>query len=299
MSQSNRPSGIYPMLYAFFAKDGKLDRTAMHAQVNACVANDAHGIAVLGLATEVAKLTESERYLVVEWVAEDLAGRLPLAVTVFGDSVEKQVDFARHARRCGAAWVILQPPRVGVAGDAELVAFFGHVMVQLDMPVAVQNAPEYIGIGLTDDGITALASEHPNFTVLKGEGPVLSIQRIIERNGDRLAVFNGRAGLELTDNLRAGCAGIIPGLDSFDFQARCFDAMRSGDEVQAYTLYARALPAIVFAMQSIDHLVCYGKRIAAKRLGIENVYDRSPGIVPSPFGLECVQRHAALLGPLR
>ncbi len=299
MNQTDRPSGIYPMLYAFFNKHGALDRAAIRAQVKASTANDAHGVAVLGLATEVAKLTESERHQIVEWVSEDLSGKLPLAVTIFGDSIEKQVDFARHARRCGADWVILQPPRTGAAGDDELVQFFGRVMEKLDMPVAVQNAPEYIGIGLSEDGIAALAKQHSNFTVLKGEGPVLQIRRVIERNGDRLSVFNGRAGLELIDNLRAGCAGIIPGAESFDLQARCFEAMRDGDDVLAYTLYAQALPTIVFVMQSIDHLVCYGKRIAARRLGIEDVYDRAPGIAPSAFGLECVQHHAALLGPLR
>ena len=287
------------MLYAFFKKNGALDRAAIRAQVKACIANESHGVAVLGLATEVAKLTESERHQIVEWVSEDLSGELPLAVTIFGDSIEKQVDFARHARRCGAGWVILQPPRVGAAGDDELVPFFGRVMEKLDMPVAVQNAPEYIGFGLSEDGIAALAKQHPNFTVLKGEGPVLQIRSVIERNGDRLSVFNGRAGLELIDNLRAGCAGIIPGAESFDLQARCFEAMRDGDDVLAYTFYAQALPTIVFVMQSIDHLVCYGKRIAAQRLGIKDVYDRAPGIAPSAFGLECVRSHAALLGPLR
>ena len=92
---------------------------------------------------------------------------------------------------------------------------------------------------------------------------------------------------------------MIPGAESFDLQARCFNAVRDGDDVLAYTLYAQVLPAIVFAMQSIDHLVCYGKRIAARRLGIKAVHDRSPGTVPGAFGLECVERHAALLGPLR
>ncbi len=257
MTQTDRPSGIYPMLYAFFTMNGQLDRSAMRAQVNACIANGAHGIAVLGLATEVAKLTEIERRQIVEWVAEDLSGRLPLAVTIFGDSVESQVEFARFARDCGAQWVILQPPRAGATGDAELVPFFGKVMDQLDMPVAVQNAPDYIGIGLTEDGISTLAQQHANFTVLKGEGPVLQIRNIIERNGDRLSVFNGRAGLELTDNLRAGCAGMIPGAESFDLQARCFNAVRDGDDVLAYTLYAQVLPTIVFAMQSIDHQVLF------------------------------------------
>ena len=298
MKLSDRPAGIYPMLYAFFSADGSLDRDAMRRQVQACVANGAHGVAVLGLATEVAKLSEQERHQLVEWASEDLAGRLPLAVTVFGQTVEQQIAFAGHAKQCGAAWVILQPPRISGAGDAELVPFFGRVMDHLDMTVAVQNAPEYIGIGLSEEGIDELVRRHDNFTLLKGEGPVLQIRNIIERNGERLAVFNGRAGLELTDNLRAGCAGMIPGLDSFDLQARCFDAMTAGDEQTAEALYARALPAIVFAMQSIEHLICYGKRIAAHRLGIDTVYDRSPGLSPRQFGIDCALRYAEEIGSL-
>lgn len=296
MNLQGRPEGIYPMLYAFFGADGALDREAMRRQVRACVGNGAHGVAVLGLATEVAKLSERERYQLVEWVAEDLAGELPLAVTVFGDSIDNQVAFARHARGCGASWVILQPPRIPGATDAELVPFFGRVMDRLAMPVAVQNAPEYIGIGLSDDGIAELVRQHANFSVLKGEGPVLQIRRVIERNGDRLAVFNGRAGLELTDNLRAGCAGMIPGMDLFDLLALGFDAMRAGDEAGAEAHYARALPAIVFAMQSIEHLVCYGKRIAARRLGIYSVFDRPPGVTPDDFGIDCAFRYADALG---
>jgi 4-hydroxy-tetrahydrodipicolinate synthase len=128
------------MLYAFFSADGSLDRAAMRRQVQVCVDNGAHGVAVLGLATEVAKLTSRERYQLVEWVAQDLGERLPLAVTVFGETVGAQVEFARHAHSHGASWVILQPPRIAGAGDAELVPFFGQVMDQLDMTVAIQNA---------------------------------------------------------------------------------------------------------------------------------------------------------------
>jgi 4-hydroxy-tetrahydrodipicolinate synthase len=286
------------MLYAFFDAQGELDRTAMRRQVEACVASGVHGVAVLGLATEVAKLTAAERHRLVEWVAEDLDARLPLAVTVFGSSVEEQVAFARHAARLGAAWVILQPPRIPGAGDLQLLPFFGAVMAQLDLPVAVQNAPEYIGIGLTDEGIARLAQSHRNFTVLKGEGPVLQIRRLIERTGGRLAVFNGRAGLELTDNLRAGCAGMIPGVDLMDRQARIYDLMRAGDEARAEALYREILPAIVFVMQSVEYLVCYGKRLAAARLGLSGIHDRAPALEPIAFGLECVRRHARALGPL-
>src|SRR6185369_17048279 len=102
--------GIYPMMYAFFGADGSLDRDAMRRQVRACVRNGAHGIAVLGLATEVGKLTQQERRVLVELVADEVAGRIPVAVTVSEPTVEAQAEFANWAAQRGASWVILQPP---------------------------------------------------------------------------------------------------------------------------------------------------------------------------------------------
>lgn len=291
--------GIYPMLYACFGRGGGLDRALMRAQTHAAVAGGAHGVAVLGLATEVGKLSAQERRLLVEWVAADLGGRLPFAVTVAPGSVAEQVAGARFARSCGAAWVILQPPPERGEPESFYRRHFGSVMEALDFPVAIQNAPEYIGIGVSPEGIGELAREHANFTILKGEGPVIGIRRVIEETGGRLAVFNGRNGQELPDNLRAGCAGMIPATDTFDWQVRIYDAMQAGRQAEAEAVYREVLPAIIFGMQSLDTLVCYGKRIALLRMGLgESVHDRAPALAPSAFGLECARRYASALGPL-
>jgi 4-hydroxy-tetrahydrodipicolinate synthase len=286
------------MLYAFFDREGRLDREAMGRQVEACVSWGVHGIAVLGLATEVGKLAPDERRRLVEWTAADLAGRLPLAVTIAPGTVEEQVEFAGFARDRGAGWVILQPPADRSLGEEGLAAFFGAVADRAPLPVAIQNAPEYLGVGLSPAGIARLAAEHPNVRLVKGEGPAVAIRAVIEAAGGRLAVFNGRGGLELPDNLRAGCAGLIPAPECADVQARIFALMSSGDaadEAEAERLYREILPAVVFAMQSIDHLVCYGKRLLAHRLGIA-VHDRTPALAPTPFGLDLVRRHAERLG---
>jgi len=298
MDKPFAPRGIHPMLYAFFTVDGKLDRAAARRQVEAFVRNGAHGMAVLGLGTEVGKLSDAERRQLVEWVAEDLGGRLPLAVTVNAPTVDGQADFARFAQSMGASWVILQPPPERNVGDDFLVRFFGSVADRVELPVAVQNAPEYIGVGLTPEGIVTLARNHPNFRVLKGEGPALVIRRVIEQTDGRITVFNGRGGLELLDNLRAGCAGMIPATDTFDRQARIYELFVEGREAEAETLYRETLPAIVFVMQSLDTLHCYGKRIAARRLGLGQVHDRSPALAPAEFGLACARRYADALGPL-
>ena len=289
-------SGIYPILYAFFDAAGGLDESAMRRQMRACVANPCHGIAALGLATEVGKLNLEEKRRIIEWLAEEAAGRKPVAITISGDTVDAQAELAAFAASAGAQWLILQPPRDRTQPEAFYFDFFAEVMARTALPCAIQNAPEYLGVGLTPASIARLASVRDNFVLLKGEGPAVHMRDVIEANPG-MAVFNGRGGMELLDNLRAGCAGMVIGVDSFDWQARAFDAHRANDHEAAEAAYRTLLPGVVFMMQSIDHLVCYGKRIAAHRLGLA-VHDRAPALAPSAFGLECAARFARVLGPL-
>ena len=289
-------SGIWPILYAFFRPNGQLDRAAMRRQTEIVVAGGAHGMAVLGLATEVTKLSPAERRNVVEWAAEDLAGRIPLAVTIFGVTPAEQSAAVAHAASAGAQWVILQPPRIPAIDEATLLSFFGQVIDAAPIPAGIQNAPDLIGIGLSPGGIAELARRHSNFRVLKGEAPATMIARVVAETDGKLAVFNGRGGMELPDNLRAGCAGMIPAPDCFETQVKIYAAMCAGDEAAAEALYRDILPAIVFVMQSVDHLICYGKRLVAARMGIP-VYDRLPGLLPNAFGEAAIARFAAQLGP--
>ncbi len=298
----NRPfSGIYPMMYAFFHSDGSLDREAMRKQVEACLRHGAHGIAVLGLATEVGKLSPGERRELVAWVTQDVGDAVPIAVTVSEPEAKGQVEFANWAKGQGASWVILQPPPQRGMPESWYADFFAAVMQGVRLPCAIQNAPEYIGVGLCPESIAALHDRCPNFALVKGEGPVLAVRSVIEAVRGGLAVFNGRGGLELPDNLRAGCAGMIPAADTFDYQVRIFELMLRAtwrDERAAEEIYEKILPAIVFTLQSLDMLICYGKRIAALRLGLSEVHDRAPALAPTEFGLGCARRYADMLGPL-
>ncbi len=290
-------SGIWPILYAVIGPDGQLDREALRLQVEACVKVGAPGIAVLGLATEVHKLTPEERETVMCWAVEDLQGRAPLAVTVAGPDASTQQEFAHKAQSLGASWMILQPPSRRPLEDAECLQHFDEVMAAIDMPLAIQNAREYLGVGLSLAQILELRSRHPHFVLLKGEGPSVEMQETVQATGGALRVFNGRGGLELTDSLRAGCSGIIPAPELVDRQLEVERLLRSGQDAEAEAQYREILPAIVFVMQSIPHLLCYGKRILAHRLGLD-VFDREPFQAPTEFGLERVRYFAEHLGPL-
>jgi dihydrodipicolinate synthase/N-acetylneuraminate lyase len=294
--------GVYPMLYAFFDAQGRLDRGAMRAQVEHCIESGAHGIAALGLGTEVSKLEPEERRLVMEWAAADLAGRLPLAITVFGAMPAEQITFVGAAAARGADWVILQPPQTGASiSEDQLVDFFGTVADASPVPVAIQNAPQYIGVGLSSGGLDRLSRDHPNVMLLKAEGSAVETRSLIELTEGRMDVFQGRGGLEFIDVMRAGCVGMIPSVESCHVQSRMFELMQTGraeDAAAAERLYAELAPLIVFLMQSVGQFLCYGKRLTATRLGIAEVHDRAPAQAPTRFGLDCLARHAKVLDRL-
>lgn len=295
------PGGIYPMLYAFFDAKGGVDLAAMRTQARAAIRGGAHGVGVLGLATEVGKLSAGERQAILDCVAAEVGGRLPLAVTVAEADVQAAIASARAAQDADAAFVILQPPPVRGAPEADQIRYYGSVADALSIPVAIQNAPEYLGTSLTVSGIARLSAQHPNVSVIKAEGSALFVRDLMEATAGRLAVFNGRCGLELTDNLRAGCHGMIPGIETVDVQSRIYELMRTGDPAdaaEADRLYATILPLLVFIIQSIDSLLCYGKRVAARRLDLGPVYDRAPALAPNPAGLAWADRLSAALGPL-
>jgi len=276
-------AGVHCVLFALFDANERLDRAAMKAQLGYVQTAGPDGITILGLATEVGKLTFAERCQLIEWTAED-ACDLPVSVTIAGNSVAEQVALVRCAEQAGASWLILQPPIAGSYPAAEYIDFFARVGSETRLPFAIQNAPQYLGRSLSDEDISTLHQRCSNFTLIKSETPAIEIAGLVKRVGDTLTILNGRGGLDMTDCLRAGCQGFIVAPDVLPGVLACYRAWRSGNTDLAEAEYMRFLPAASFSMQSLEHLMCYGKRIFGLRSGIE-IHDRAPALRPNEFGL--------------
>src|SRR3546814_20551336 len=109
-----------------------------------------------------------------------------------------------------------------------------------------------MGIGLSDSGLVELNRRHPNVSILKAEGAVLTVARLAEAAAGAFTLFNGRNGMELLDSLRAGCAGLIPGVETCDVQSRIYDLHRAGDAAAADAAFKEVLPLLHFLVSSID-----------------------------------------------
>ena len=61
MINTNKIKGIFPILYTFFNKNNSIDFKLMEDQISLILQQGCQGIAALGLATEVNKLSLSEK----------------------------------------------------------------------------------------------------------------------------------------------------------------------------------------------------------------------------------------------
>ena len=293
--------GVHPMLFAPFDAQGRMRRGAVDRMVDAAVCSGAHGVAILGELCEARRLSMRERLWLLDAVADRAGGRIRFCVSVDAPDVGAQTEMVRAARTAGASWVMLQPPPIRGLDAKELLRFFGEVADRAKMPVVVRNSPTALGSGLTPEGLKALKRRSPNVAAVKVELDPISIVRLVEELQGELSVVNGRAGLEMTDCLRAGSVGVMPGIETVDLTARIFAGSRSDDDecvAEAERLFRSVTPLLQFLTTSDAHRLLYGKLLLALRLGLSSLTPRPPFNEPHPFGASVIRRWAAELGPL-
>ena len=290
--------GIIPMTYCFYNKNKSIDLKAMRDQITLIKRIGSHGIACLGLATEANKLDFIEKKQIIEVVADISNDTLPMVVTISGKNINEYKKLIEVAEHYNVSWIVFQPILKKNITDKDCFNFFKKIIgvVNNKTLVGIQNAKEYIGVGLESPEILKLYKKYTNFRAIKGEASAILIQNEIQKYPNNLRVFNGRGGQEIIDNFLAGCSGIIPSLDSSDACLNIYKLFQQKKISEARKIYNKILPSIVFSMQSIDSVVCYGKRICAYRMGMKKIYDRKPGLIPTSVGVKLAKQFADELG---
>lgn len=289
--------GIFPIIYCFFNKDNTLDKKIISEQIKLICSIGFNGIASLGLATEVNKLSFGEKKTIIELVAENTNHLIPTAVTIQGSSFQEYLKLIDVAKNNEANWIILQPLINKNTTDKDCFNFFKKLIPYTEGTITgIQNAKEYLGVGLTAKEIIYLHKKYNNFRAIKGEASSVFMQKEIKQYPNSLKVFNGRGGQEIVDNFLIGCSGIVPALDGADKFLKIYKHIKNKDISKANTEYQKILPHIVFIMQSISTMICYGKRICAYRMGINKVYDRKPFLESTDYGIKKSKKIALELG---
>ena len=295
LSYEKKFIGVHAVLYALFKSDGFLDCNAMIAQAQLMIDNKIDGINVLGLATEVQKLSLKEQAQIIQIISKTVDNKIPLSVTVTGNSIHEQREKIEIAIACDADLIILQPPTLGLFSTEVYVEFFKRVTSGYDCPFAIQYAPQYLGSSFNIEKIDLFLKEITNLRIIKAECNAVDFAKLSENLNKKLLLMNGRGGKDIISCMETGASGFILAPDVIDFSKYIFDIWHKGYTEEASNCYSRILPSISFIMESIEHLICYGKRLFALRAGF-TIHDRLPALAPTNFGIKTIEKLAYELG---
>jgi 4-hydroxy-tetrahydrodipicolinate synthase len=152
-----------------------------------------HGLTPLGSTGEFAYLDRAQRTAVVRATIEAAAGRVPVVAGVASTSTDDAVDQARTYRRLGADGILAILEAYFPLKDAQIESYFRAIADAVDVPVVLYTNPQFQRSDLSLDVIARLAG-HPRIRYIKdastNTGRLLSI---INRCGDRIAVFSASA----------------------------------------------------------------------------------------------------------
>jgi len=269
--------GVFPAICTPFTADDEVDYDAQRRVVRFALRGGSHGIVAFGLAGEVLKLAPDERRQLIELIVEEVGGTVPVFAGVGAPSTRTAIELARHAEHAGVDCVVVPAPLGGALGEGALLDYFVRIASSVSVPVMIQDAPAYLGVGLGSELVSRIGAQAENVRLVKLEAGPVEMSKWIDDLGADFTIWGGDGGVYLLDCIRIGANGIIPGVDLVDLLVRVYEAEARGETALAEEGFGEILPMLVFEMQhSIDHYNACAKRVLLRRGVIEHPGLRSP-----------------------
>ena len=271
-------AGVHWMLSTPFNESEQVDyeslaRLIVKAREFGCV-----GVVVLGVTGEVAKLTDSERYNIVEFVVQKAEG-LSVVVGTTGSGTAVAVARSQEADQLGAHALMIAPPPIAKPNPAAVIHYYSAIAASTSLPLVIQDYPAVSGVHMTVESMKQLAEQLPSFKYLKLEDPPTptKLSMIKKSLGDRIGVFGGLGGLCLFDELNRGSLGAMTGFAFIEIFVKIVQYVQQQQHGEARELFNKYLPLVQMEMQEGIGLSIRKEALRLRGL-IDTALVRHPGV---------------------
>ena len=197
-------------------------------------------IVALGTTAETPTLYMPERAVIAMFIANHIAGRVPLVIGCGGNSTSEVLDQLREFDLRGADAILSVTPYYNKPSQEGLYRHFRTVAEHSPLPVILYNIPGRAGVNMTADTTLRCARDLPNVIGIKeASGSIEQIQQILDRRPDGFLVLSGDDGMVLPVMQRGGDGVISVAANAFPRRfMQCVGFAKEGDYAQAESEFA-------------------------------------------------------------
>jgi len=239
---TDRIKGIWPALITPLLEGDKVDVPAARHMARRLVDAGVHGILVLGSSGEGASLRPRVRREMVETVAEEVNGDVPLMVGSAQCNLDAVIEDAELARSVGAVALLAAPPFYGPLSGQALEDFYARLGTTSVVPIVVYNIPAFTHHTIPPDTVRRLAERGAISGIKDSSRDFDYFQQVLSalREDPDFWAFTGTDSLLMPALLAGGCGGLTIGANLVPrLCVEIYDAVQQGKLEEARDLQHR------------------------------------------------------------
>ena len=277
MTKPSEPTGaalrgvIVPILTPL-TPDGAVDTGSLRRLVNFLLDNGVHGIWAAGTTGEFAALSAPACRLVIETVADEVAGRAPVIGNISAPATAAAIEAAREVRAIPLDGIAATPPYYYTHTQDEMLDHFRAIADAGQQPLWVYNIPSMVKLTVEPATIVQLAAEGTVAGVKDSSGAGEAFAELVMRCRTRAIDPYRFIGTTWRSSMAGiGAHGVIPGVANLAPRSVAgeWEAGQCGDQEAILRHHATTLHAArAMALGSGQSGSFAGLKAALKLLGV-------------------------------
>ena len=189
--------------------DTRPDYDGLRRLVHHVIDGGVNYLVVLGTTAETATLSPEEKSRIIEVVAEENAGRLPLVAGIGGNNTLAVAAELQNRELHGYDAILSVSPYYNRPTQEGIYRHFRYLAESAPLPLILYNVPARTGSNMLPGTVARLAADCPNIIGVKEAcGEMVQIRDLIERVPEGFLVISGDDATAVA-TIQAGGAGVI------------------------------------------------------------------------------------------
>ncbi len=201
--------GMGVALITPFKKDKSIDFDALAKLVEYQIKSGADYLVVLGTTAETPALSAQEKADLKRFIADRVAGRVPLVIGCGGNNTAAVVEEVKTLDTNDFGAVLSVVPYYNKPSQEGIYQHYSAIAKASPLPIILYNVPGRTGVNMSAETTLRLAADHPNSIGIKeASGNISQMDEIIKHKHPEFLVISGDDGITFP-LITLGAAGVI------------------------------------------------------------------------------------------
>jgi len=190
-------TGAGTALVTPFTRSGDLDEAAVRRMGRRQIDGGIHFLAPCGTTGESPTLTTAERRRIVEILAEEAGGKVPILAGAGGYNTKEVIELARELAKAGANGFLSVTPYYNKPTQEGLYHHYKAIASAISLPIILYNVPPRTNVNIEPATLRRLSEIENIIGVKEASGNIAQMTQVIQQVPEDFVVLSGDDALTL------------------------------------------------------------------------------------------------------